>query len=104
MTPLVTYQAELDIDEAAAWLESINPGTGQPFAAAAQQMVSRLCATPRVYDRVGRPPRGREVRQGLIPGGSNFVMTYEVTATQIVVWSVGHAKQRSQPWRRRMSP
>jgi plasmid stabilization system protein ParE len=104
VTARVTYPAELDIDDAAAWLESINPGSGQQFAAAAQQMVNRLCATPRLYERVRRSPRGREVRQGLIPGGSNFVMTYEVTATEIVVWSVGHARQWSQPWRRRMAP
>lgn len=104
MTLITRAEAWGDIYTAAGWLDDLNAGAGDPFLDAVDRCAADLLQRPRQFQRVNRPPRGREVRYGLIPGGSNFVITYEVTAAQIVVWSVGHAKQRSQPWRRRMRP
>lgn len=103
MTVYTDPRADADLDELADWLDGINPNTGDPFLAAARATFRRLTATPGLFARVSRAPRGREVRQGQVPG-YNLVVTYEVTATQTVIWSVHHARQRSQPWRRRMTP
>ncbi len=103
MTLVTQYQADLDVTEAARWLELLNTGSGDRFLSAVEDFLNDLPRTPRQFERVNRPPRGREVRQGQVRG-YEFLVTYEVTATQLVVWSVGHARQRSQPWRRRLAP
>ena len=95
-------RADADLEAAADWLDGFTAGSGDRFLAAVRDALRRIGSQPGLHGKVYRPPRGREVRQGLMPG-TVFVVTYEVTPTEIVVWSVGHAKQRSQPWRRRMT-
>jgi plasmid stabilization system protein ParE len=94
-------RADEDVVEAGVWLEGLNPGSAASFVAALNLTLSRPLQNPRSFPRVNRSPRGREFRHGLVDGYL-FLITYERTATQFVVWSVGHARQRSQPGRRRM--
>ena len=103
MTSFHRPEAEDDILVAARWLDTFNPGAGARFVEAVDACLLRLLSHPGLFVRVNRPPRGRVVRQGRIPG-TVFVVTYEVTPTQLVVWSVGHARLLSQPWRKRMTP
>ncbi len=101
MTIYTDPRAADDIEAAAVWLDGINPGSGDLFYDAVDRTLATLLLNPRMYSRVSRPPRGREVRAAPVDG-YQFTLTYELTTMQLVVWSVGHARARSQGWRQRM--
>jgi hypothetical protein len=63
--------------------------------------VQSLATHPRIYGRVARAPRGREIRQTRVPR-FHALITYEVTATEVIILSVTPARSTRQPWRRRL--
>jgi plasmid stabilization system protein ParE len=87
--------------EAADWYDQQTPGLGVRFPAALDTLVAILTTHPRVYGRVRRAPAGREVREAMIPGFL-YTAVYEVTATELVILSVTHARSRRRPWRGRL--
>jgi hypothetical protein len=103
MTPRITAGADADIDDLAAFFESQRPGSGSRFTADFHALIGRLLVRPRLYARINRPPRGREFREGMTTTFPVRVV-YEVTPTEIVIWSVWHARRRPRPWRRRLGP
>ncbi|MCI0700138.1 MAG: type II toxin-antitoxin system RelE/ParE family toxin [Planctomycetia bacterium] len=94
-------EAFQDLRDMADWYEAQSPGLGDQFTDAAEAHAQNLAAQPRLYGRVPRAPSGREIRETLVP---RFLvrMVYEVTATEVVILSVTHARSRRQPWRRRL--
>lgn len=93
--------ARLDLFDLVDWYEAQTAGTGARLATAFDATLQRVLAHPHGYGRVARAPRAREVRQARV---TSFlvVMTYEVTATDVVILSVTHARSVRQPWRRRL--
>jgi plasmid stabilization system protein ParE len=94
-------EAFWDMIALADWYEDQTPGRGDQFTDATEAHAATLAAQPRLYGRVRRAPRGREIRQTLVPGFL-VLMTYEVAATEITILSVTHARSVRQPWRRRL--
>ena len=91
-----------DLRVLAEWYEQQQFGLGDRLTDRVEEFVQARLNSPRLCGRVGRPPRGREVRVGLVRRFPVLVH-YEVTATEVVVLSVIHARSRSRPWRRRLN-
>jgi plasmid stabilization system protein ParE len=87
--------------DAADWYDQQTPGLGARFLAALDCLVATLATHPRMYARVRGAPAGREVREAMIPGFL-FTAVYEVTATEVVILSVTHARRLRRPWRGRL--
>ncbi len=103
MNPRLLPGAADDIADIVDWLDQQPLQLGTRFRAALNTLVNRLCQQPRMYGRVRRAPRVREVRVAPMRRFSH-VVHYEVTATEIVILSVVHARRRAAPWRHRLGP
>lgn len=97
---LAPAQAEL-IDAADSY-EQRAVGLGARFHDALDELVANLTVQPQMYGRVSRVPRGRDVRLAPV-GVFEYVAVYEVTAAEVIILSVTHARSVRQPWRRRLS-
>ena len=86
----------------AEWYDLQSVGLGDRLTDRVEEFVQARLATPRVCARVARSPRGREIRVGLTRRFP-VLIHYEVTAMEIVVLSVVHARSRSRPWRSRLN-
>ncbi|MBX9582339.1 MAG: type II toxin-antitoxin system RelE/ParE family toxin [Gemmataceae bacterium] len=101
MSARLAPEALYDAIDAADWYEQQSPGLGTRFEAAVDALVLTLTAQPRLYPRVARAPRGREIREGPVPGFP-FVAGYEVIGADVVVLSIDHARSIRRRWRRRL--
>jgi plasmid stabilization system protein ParE len=97
------FAALLDVQDYAVWYNGRQPGLGDRFADRVEEFAVALTANPRMCRRVSRPPAGREIREGYL-GRFPFLVHYEVTATEVVILSVVHARSRFRPWRQRLRP
>ena len=95
--------ADDDLFDLAAWFDARSAGQGARFAAAMAAFITRVQTFPRMYGRARGASRGRDVRVGM-PQRFPALVHYEVTATEVVILSVGHASRRAHPWRRRLGP
>ena len=93
--------ARLDLFDLVDWYEARAAGTGARLATEFDATLSRVRAQPHSYSRIRRTLQGREIRQARVTPFL-VVMTYEVTATEVVILSVTHARSARQPWRRRL--
>jgi plasmid stabilization system protein ParE len=103
MNPRLSPGAADDIAEIVDWLDQQPLRLGTRFRGAVNALVNRLCTQPRLYGRVNRAPRGREVRVARVRRFS-YLVHYEVTATEVVILSVTHTHRRSATWRQRLGP
>ena len=85
------------------WYEARHVGLGDRFADDVEDSVARIRRFPHTYPGVARPPRGRDVRIGRTRR-FRAVIHYEVTATEVVILSVVHARSRYRPWPGRLGP
>ena len=92
---------KLDVAEQSDWYDQQRPQLGDEFAVKVLEFASTLSHSPRMYGRVPNPPKGREVRQGML-SGFPFVVVYEILANEIVIVDVSHAKMKRRPWRNRL--
>ena len=93
--------ARLDMFDLADFFEARAAGLGSLVTDAVQARANRLPAQPRLGGRVVRPPRGREIREVVVRPYS-VIITYEVTATEVVILAVTHGRSNRRPWRRRL--
>ena len=103
MNPRALPGATADITDIVDWLDQQPLRWGTRFRAALNTLVNRLCQQPRMYGRVSRAPRGREVRVAPMRR-FNYIVHYEVTAAEVVILSVVHARRRAALWRHRLGP
>lgn len=103
MNPRLLPEAADDVADIVDWLDQQPLRLGTRFRAALNTLVNQLCQQPRLYGRVSRVPRGREVRVAPMRR-FNYVVHYEVTATEVVILSVVHARRRAAEWRSRLGP
>lgn len=103
MNPRSLPEATWDVIDIADWYDQQSPGLGTRFRSRLDALVARLCVQPRMYARIRGAPRGREIRVALM-NGFPFLVHYEVTATEVVILSVVHARSRNRPWRHRLDP
>ena len=93
--------ARMDVFDLVDWYDQQNPGSGVSFHTAFEAALQRILAQPRAYGRVARAPAGREVREALVRGYL-VIITFEVTATDLVILAVTHARSFRRPWRQRL--
>ena len=104
MTPRFEAAARADFDRASDWYARRGGRTvGERFIATVEATVARIVMFPSAAGMVHRPPVGREIREVKVPR-YDYIITYEVRPPEVVILSVGHAHQKSQPWRRRLRP
>jgi len=91
-----------DVAELADWYDHFRPGLGTRFRTSVGRLVGTLGTHPRLFGRVRGAPRGREFR---IAATRRFraKVVYEVTATEVVILSVVHARSNRRLWRRRLN-
>lgn len=94
--------AQFDYFDLLDWYESQQVGLGDDFADDFEAFLTRTRGMPHTGTRDSRPPRGREVRYGM-SRRFRAVVHYEVTATEVVILSVVHARSNRRPWRRRLN-
>ena len=94
-------QALQDLLDLAQWYESQSPGSGDRVNDAVEARAAVVASQPRTHGRVACAPRGREVRVAVVRPFL-VLLTYEVTATEVLILSVTHARSVRQPWRRRL--
>lgn len=102
MTDRFLPEALDDLRVLAEWYELRQPHLGDRFANRVEEFVRARLTFPRLCGRVGRAPRGREIRVGLVRQFPVLVH-YEVTTAEVIVLSVVHARSRSRPWQRRLN-
>ena len=100
MTARLIAGAWSDAFDAADWYERQAIGLGDRSLLAIDQLVDVLALQPRLFARVSRPVRGREIREAPV-SGFPFVATYEILGTDVVILSVTHGRSIRQAWRRR---
>lgn len=93
--------ARADFDDAVDWYDTQHPPLGDDFVAEAHATVQRMSAAPRLFPRAGRAANSREVRVAPVHRYP-YLIYYEVTATELLILSVVHAKRRWHPWRQRL--
>jgi plasmid stabilization system protein ParE len=103
MNPRLLPGAADDIAEIVDWLDQRPLRLGTRFRTALNTLANRLCQFPHSCPRVGRAPRGHEVRVARVRR-FKYLVHYEVTATEVVILSVTHAHRRSAAWRQRLGP
>ena len=91
--------ARLDLNELVDWYEAQYPGPGARFATAFDATLHGILTCPHAHGRVTRAPRRREVREAMVPP-FQVLLTPELTAGEVVILSVTHARSARGPWRR----
>lgn len=95
--------ARWDLFDAADWYDGQLAGLGQEFSDEVRARVLALAGQPRLFGRVQPPVRGREVREAPVHRFP-YLVIYEVTAIEVVIVAVVHARRSQRVWRRRLSP
>jgi plasmid stabilization system protein ParE len=104
MTPRFEAAARADFDRATDWYgRHGGASVGEKFVATVERLVAQIVVMPSMFGMVPRPPVGREVRQVKV-GRYDYILTYEVRPPEVIILSIGHARRKSQPWRRRLRP
>jgi len=92
---IIRPRARQDIDDAYDWYESQAVGRGDLFLIELRQLVDAICQTPELYGRVYG-----DLRAAPLPD-SNFIVYYQIEATNISVYAVIHATAHPRKWQRR---
>lgn len=87
--------AQRDIDEAARWYESQQPGLGDEFLDEFLATTSRISETPLAYPEVGRSTR--RVLLQRFP----FAIYYRLADDSAVVFAVMHGSRDPRRWTQR---
>ena len=101
MTARLLIPAQVDVIDLADWYDQQTAGVGDQLTEAVDQLVGTLSRLPHLYGRVAGCPRGRDVRESLVPGFP-VVALYEVMPTEVLVVSVVHGRGARSHWRKRL--
>jgi len=101
MSASLSPAARLDSLRIAEKLDELSPGSGAELLERLDATLTVLEQFPRLYGRVRRAPRGREIRCARI-GKSMYLAIYEVRGDHATIFAVRHARQRGG-WQSRLS-
>lgn len=101
MTARLLDPAQIDLLDLAVWYDQQTAGVGDQLTKAMDQLLSTPGRLPHLYGRVAGCPRGRDVREALVPGFP-AVAVYEVMTTEVLVVSVVHGRSSRSHWRGRL--
>ena len=90
----------MDAYRIAEELDDLSPGSGLDFLDRFDATLTVLEQFPRLYGRVSRGPRGREIRSARI-GKSMYLAVYEMRGDHATIIEVRHARRRGH-WRSRL--
>jgi plasmid stabilization system protein ParE len=97
MRKLVTrLQAQLDVEDAALWYESQQPGLGLRFLDELDYVMKRIIASPSQFPEVH--PR---IRRGLVKRFP-YSVYFSASDEQVEVVAVLHQHRHSDTWRNRL--
>lgn len=94
--PVLTPEAEADLDEAFAWYEEQVLGLGSDFVAAVEDQLERIAANPLQY---------QEAHQGIrraILKRFPYAIFYLQEEGRVVVLAVEHQARDPEHWKRRL--
>jgi len=93
--------ARVDLLDAADYYGLDSAATNDRFLDAFGRLLVRLQLLPQSGWRPQSVPRGRQVRETLVPGFP-YRVVYELIDAEIVIVAITHARARKQPWRERL--
>ena len=94
--PVLTAEAEADLDEAFAWYQQQVEGLGHRFLASVEDQFERILENPRLYQEVGQQVRRALTRRFPYP------VYYLLEDGTVVVLAVLHQARDPDHWRRRL--
>src|SRR5437763_8091106 len=100
MSASATAAAWVDVYNIAEELDDLSPGSGADFLDRFTATLTVLERFRRLYGRVPRAPRGREMRAARI-GKSMYVAVYEVRGDHASIIEVRPGRRRGR-WRSRL--
>jgi ParE toxin of type II toxin-antitoxin system, parDE len=103
MKARLVSSAKEDLRRLSSYYDSVRLDFGDVFSDRVTEFVQRIRLHPQLYAAVNRPPRGRDVREGVLEQFDQIVVTYEVRATEIVILAITDGKRKRRPWRNRLS-
>ena len=92
---IIRPEAELDLADTFAWYEEQAKGFGTSFLDAAEEILERVQANPRLYPIVHKSVRRALMRR--FP----YAVFYVETNDSITILSVMHGKRDPEHWRKR---
>lgn len=98
MTVEFLEEARRELEEAALWYESREPGLGQRFAREVARVVERIAAHPLLWRE--RPGGWRRVNCPVFP----YHVAYFIRGETIYIAAVAHSHRRPGYWASRMRP
>src|SRR5438445_11988762 len=101
MSLIILRAAQREIDEAAAWYESVDPGRGRLFAEAVNRAVQFAVKFPRAPNPIVLPRGSRDFRK-VIMKRYPYNVFYEVRGNDIRFIAVSHHKRRPFYWANRL--
>lgn len=95
--PLVVRpEAQADLLAARDWYEQQRPGLGDDFSDAAEELLDRIAATPKLYPATLKDVRRAKLRR--FP----YVVYYRMLADCVEVLAVLHGSRNPQIWQDRV--
>jgi plasmid stabilization system protein ParE len=89
-------EAEIELEEAAAWYELHKTGLGREFLLSVKEAIQKICDNPRIGSRFGAT-RFRYVLVHRFP----YVVFYSEGVDTIRVMAVAHNRRRPGYWKNR---
>ncbi|HET9956641.1 MAG TPA: type II toxin-antitoxin system RelE/ParE family toxin [Polyangiaceae bacterium] len=98
MDVVLTSEAQLELDHAAAWYDERHEGLGDEFVDEVQDALATILETPETWSRwPGAPARIPAVRRFVLPRFP-YSIAYQVHIGRVVVLAVVHARKRPLYW------
>jgi hypothetical protein len=100
MSASATDAAWADVHKIATEWDASSQAYGVDFLERFEATMTLLESFPRLYGKVNRAPRGRDIRCARI-GKTMYLAVYEVRGEDAIVFCVSNARQKP-PWRKRL--
>ncbi|CAN5126361.1 hypothetical protein BH11PLA2_BH11PLA2_14360 [soil metagenome] len=89
--------ARIDVIDIGDAYAAIRMELAHDFVLKYEQFLEGISDVPKMCGKVSKCPRGRDIREGLFDTYP-YIVTYELTATEIIILSVVHARRNDKPW------
>ena len=93
---VVRPEAQGDLLAARAWYDQQRPGLGDDFSDAAEELLDRIAATPKLYPATLKDVRRAKLRR--FP----YIVYYRMLADCVEVIAIVHGSRNSQTWQDRV--
>ncbi len=102
MTVRLLAEAADDVVELVDWYEILRVGLGVRFQASVNRVILAISNHPKMFGRSRGSPTGRDIRIATTRRFRGKIV-YELTAIEVVILSVHHARSNRSVWHSRLN-